>query len=85
MMLSLGEHKRANGIYVLTRTRLLDVYVWRFLFEPEQIRLDKIALSCSHSPGAHQLSVYSSKRKKKGKKKKKKGKKRGTCAACWSN
>lgn len=39
MMLSLGEHKRADGIYVLTRTRLLDVYVWRFLFEPEQTRL----------------------------------------------
>lgn len=31
-MLSAGEYRRSNGIYALTRTRLMNVYLWAFLW-----------------------------------------------------
>lgn len=62
MMLSLGERKRVNGIYVVMRTRLMDVYVWEFSCEPEQTRFNEMASFCSFNPAAHQLCVCASKK-----------------------
>lgn len=53
MMLSLGERKRVNGIYVVMRTRLMNVYVWEISCEPEQTRFNEMASFCSASTQAH--------------------------------
>lgn len=59
VMLSLGEYKRANGIYVLMIIRLTDVYVWGLLpCEPEQTRLNQMASLCSPSPRGLTNELY---------------------------